>query len=103
MHTVLLHRKRECGKSGGTDVGISSTEKVEATTIADVETLCCRFVMEEATSKFEVAIGDSAIMWLSPTDEFGGGGRVKGGAPNNGMSCCRRSVRWAWSSVVHII
>jgi hypothetical protein len=43
--------------------------------------------MEEATSKFKVAIGDGATMWVSPTDEFGGGaGRVKGGAPNNGMS-----------------
>jgi hypothetical protein len=63
--------------------------------------LCRRFVvMEEATSKFEVAIGDGAV-WVSPTDEFGGGGRVKGGAPNNGMSC--RSVRWAWSSVDHIV
>jgi hypothetical protein len=38
---------------------------------------------EAATSKFEVAIG----VWISPTDEFGGGGRVKGGAPNNGMNC----------------
>jgi hypothetical protein len=41
-----------------------------------------------ATSKFEVAIGDGAVVWVSPTDKFGGGGRVKGGAPNNaGMSC----------------
>jgi hypothetical protein len=32
--------------------------------------------MEETTSKFEVAIGDSA-MWVSPTDEFAIGGRVK--------------------------
>jgi hypothetical protein len=46
-------------------------------TFPDIETLCCRFVMEEA-SKFEVAIVDGA-MWVSPTDEFGGGGRVKGG------------------------
>jgi hypothetical protein len=31
MHTILLRRhKRECGESGGTDVGISSKEKVEA-------------------------------------------------------------------------
>jgi hypothetical protein len=45
---------------------------------------------EEATNKFEVAIEDGAV-WVSPTDEeFGGGGRVKGGAQNNGMSC--RSV-----------
>jgi hypothetical protein len=66
----------------------------------DVETLGCRFVVEEATSKFEVAVGDGAL-WVGPTDEFGGGGRVKGGAPNNGMSC--RSVPWAWSSVGHIV
>jgi hypothetical protein len=33
-HTVLLRGKRECGESGGTDVGISSKEKVEAA-IAD--------------------------------------------------------------------
>jgi hypothetical protein len=30
-HTILLHRKPECGKSaGGTDVGISSKENVKA-------------------------------------------------------------------------
>jgi hypothetical protein len=29
-HTVLLRRKCECGERGGTDVGISSKEKVEA-------------------------------------------------------------------------
>jgi hypothetical protein len=39
--------------------------------------MCHRFVMEEATSEFEVAIGDSAV-WVSPTDEFGSGGGVKG-------------------------
>jgi hypothetical protein len=52
-------------------------------TFPDIKTMCRRFVMEEAT-------------------KFGGGGRrVKGGAPNNGMSC--QSVRWAWSSsIVHI-
>jgi hypothetical protein len=55
----------------------------------DIETLCHRFVMEEATREFEVAIGDGST-WVSPTDEFGGGGRVKGGAPNNGMR--RQSV-----------
>jgi hypothetical protein len=38
--------------------------------------------MEEATSKFEVAIGDGSV-WVSPTDKFGfvaglkGGGRAK--------------------------
>jgi hypothetical protein len=33
-HTVLLHHKHQCGESGGTDVGISSKEKVEVA-IAD--------------------------------------------------------------------
>jgi hypothetical protein len=73
----------------------------EDCTFPDVETLRRRFVMEEATSKFEVAIGNGAV-WVSPTDEFGGGGRVKGGAPNNGMSC-RSVTRWAWISVGHIV
>jgi hypothetical protein len=57
----------------------------EDCTFPDVETLGRRFMVEEATSNFEVAVGDGAL-WVGPTDEFGGGGRVKGGAPNNGMS-----------------
>ena len=69
-------------------------------TFSDVETLGRRFVVEEATSKFEVTVRDGAV-GVVPTDEVGGNGRVKGGAPNNGMS--GRSVSGAWNSVGHIV
>jgi hypothetical protein len=67
---------------------------------ADVETLGGRLVVEEATSEFEVAVGDGA-MWVAPTDKVGRDGRVKGDAPDNGMRH-RRGER-AWGRVGSII
>ena len=67
---------------------------------SDVETLGRRFVVEEATSKFEVTVRDGAV-GVVPTDEVGGNGRVKRSAPNNWMS--GRGVWWAWNSVGRII
>ena len=52
---------------------------------SDVETLGGRLVMEEATSEFEIAVGDGA-MGVAPTDEIGGDGRIKGDAPDDRMS-----------------
>lgn len=52
---------------------------------SDVETLSGCLVMEEATSEFEIAVGDGAV-GVAPTDEIGGDGRIKGGAPDDRMS-----------------
>jgi hypothetical protein len=67
---------------------------------SDVEALGCRLVVEEATSEFEVAVGDGAV-WVAPTDKVGRDGRVKGDAPDNGMS--RRRGARAWCRVGSII
>ena len=72
----------------------------------DVETLGCRFMMMEevAASKNSwrllYTIGDCALLWVSPTDKFRGSDRVKGGAPNNGISC-QSITLLAWNSVSH--
>jgi hypothetical protein len=67
---------------------------------SDVETLGRRLVVEEATSEFEIAVGDGAV-WVAPTDEVGSDGRVKGDAPDNGMG--RRRLAWTWCSVGSIV
>jgi hypothetical protein len=78
-------------EEGGRVVGLG-----EDGAFANVETLGRRFVMEEATSKFEIAVGDGAV-GVGPTDKIGGDGRIKGGAPDDRVSA------GGWGSVGSIV
>ena len=65
--------------------------------LMDIKTLGSCFMMEEATGKFEITVGDST-MRIVPAGEFGSSSGVESRVPNNRMSHPRVRVFWSSSS-----